>query len=83
MQAARPTSVLPISAEDRASGILEERTAPADLRSAPVGGRATDYPAALPPLPYSIKDLWAGRVSERVSKQREILHNVLHPANEG
>jgi len=76
MQAARPTSVLPISAEDRASGILEERTAR-------FAGRATDYPAALPPLPYSIKDLWAGRVSERVSKQREILHNVLHPANEG
>jgi hypothetical protein len=70
MQAARPTSVLPISAEDRASGILEERTAR-------FAGRATDYPAVLPALKYSIQDLWAGRVSASVSAQREILQMVL------
>jgi len=48
--------------------------------------RAMDYPAVLPALTYSIRDMWAGRMSATVCKQREILQHLVrrtHQASEG
>lgn len=38
---------------------------------------ASDYPAVLPRLKFTIRDLWAGRVSDKVRKQQEILSLAL------